>query len=53
MAFLVSNLAKLKTKSEVCIILVLKCLGLDESNKVMIVTPMPITKIGFGLGTMP
>ncbi len=53
MAFFVSDLAKLKTKSEACIILVLKCLGLVESNKVVIVTPMLITKIGFGLGIMP
>jgi hypothetical protein len=52
-AFLVPNLAKLKTRNEACNILVLKCLGLVEFNRVVIVTPKLITKIGFGLGIMP
>jgi hypothetical protein len=52
-AFLVSNLAKLKAKNVTCNIFILKCLSLIEFNRVMIVTPKPITKIGFGLGIMP
>jgi hypothetical protein len=34
-------------------ILVLECLGLVESDSLVIVTHMPITKLGFGLGIMP
>jgi hypothetical protein len=34
-------------------ILVLKCLGLVDSSRLMIVTPMPIMKLRFGLGIMP
>jgi hypothetical protein len=51
--FIVSNLVKLKTKSKTCNILVLECLGLVEFNRIMIMTPMPIAKLGFGLGIMP
>jgi hypothetical protein len=46
--FLILDLAKLKTNSEVCNILVLECLGLVESNKIIIVTLGPITKLRFG-----
>ncbi len=34
-------------------ILVLKCLGFVKSSRLVIVTPMPILKLGFGLGIMP
>jgi hypothetical protein len=51
--FLVSDLAKLITRNETCNILVLKCLGLVESSRVVIVTPMLIAKLGFGLSIMP
>jgi hypothetical protein len=53
MVFLVSNLAKLRTRSETCNILVSECLGHVEFNRVVIVTPMPIAKLVFGLGIMP
>jgi hypothetical protein len=45
MVFLVLDLAKLKTKSKACNILVLKCLGHVEFNRVMIMTPESITKL--------
>ncbi len=51
--FFVPYLTKLKTKSETCNILVLECLGLIEFSRIMIVTPMPIMKLRFGLGIMP
>ncbi len=53
MVFVVLDLAKLKTRSEAFNILVLKCLGLVEYGRVMIVTPKPIIKLGFGSGIMP
>jgi hypothetical protein len=34
-------------------ILVLKCLGLVDSNRLMIVTTKPIEKLGFDLAIMP
>ncbi len=52
MAFFVSCLAKLRTRSETCNIFVLKCLSIVESNRVVIVTPRPISKLEFGLGIM-
>jgi hypothetical protein len=51
-AFFVPYLAKLRTR-KTCNILVLKCLGIVESNRVMIVTTRPIAKLEFGLGIMP
>jgi hypothetical protein len=51
--FFVSNLAKLRTRSEARNILVLKCLSLVEFSKVVIVTPKPIAKLGFDLNIMP
>ncbi len=53
MALFVSNLAKLRTRSEACNILVLKCLGLVEFSRVVIVTPKPMAKLGFDLNIMP
>ncbi len=53
MAFFVLDLAKLKTRSETCNILVLLCLGAVEFSRIVIVTPMPIMKLRFGLGIMP
>ncbi len=53
MAFFVLNWAKRRTRNEACNILVLKCLGPVEFNRVMIVTPKPITKLGFDLNIMP
>ncbi len=53
MVFLVLDLVKQRTRSETCNILVLKCLGPIESSKIVIMTPMPITKLGFSLGIMP
>jgi hypothetical protein len=52
-AFLDPDLAKLRIRNEACNILVLECLGLVESSKVVIVTPRPTTKLRFGLGIMP
>ncbi len=52
MVFFVLDLAKLKTRSEACNILVLKCLSLVEYGRIMIVTPKPIIKLEFGLGIM-
>lgn len=49
MAFFLSDLVKLETKRKACNILILKCLGYAESNRVMIMTPRPIAKLGFGL----
>jgi hypothetical protein len=51
--FLVLNLVKLRTRNEYYNIFALEYLGFVESNIVMIVTPMPIVKLGFGLGIMP
>ncbi len=53
MAFFVSYLAKLRTRSETCNILVLDYLSIVESNRVVIMTPMPISKLEFDLGIMP
>jgi hypothetical protein len=52
-AFLVSDLAKQTITSEARNILVLECLGLVESSKVVIMTPKPIAELKFGLGIMP
>jgi len=49
-AFFVSDLAKLQTRSEACDILVLDYLSPIESNRVMIMTPKPTMKLGFTLG---
>jgi hypothetical protein len=51
--FIIPDFAKLKTRNEVCNILVLECLGLVASNRIMIVTLRPIAKLRFGLGIMP
>jgi len=51
--FLVLDFARLGTRSEACNIFVLKCISCIEPNRVMIVTPMPIAKLRFGLGIMP
>ncbi len=53
MVFFVFDLAKLRIRNEVCNIVILKCLGPIVYGRVMIVTPKPITKLGFGLGIMP
>ncbi len=53
MVFFVLDLAKLITRNEVCNILVLECLGLVESSRVMIMTPRPIAKLRFDLSIMP
>jgi hypothetical protein len=51
--FLVLDLVKLRTRNEYCNIFILECLGFVESNIIMILTPRPIVKLGFGLGIMP
>jgi hypothetical protein len=51
--FFVPYLAKLRTRNEPWNILVLECLGIIESNRVVIVTHGPIAKLEFGLGIMP
>ncbi len=53
MVLFVSDLAKLRTRNEACNVLVLKCLGPVESNRVLIMAPKPIVKLGFGFGIMP
>jgi hypothetical protein len=42
--FFVPYFVKLRIKSKTCNILVLKCLGLVEFNRIMIMTPMFIAK---------
>jgi hypothetical protein len=53
MVLFVSSLTRLRTRSETCNILVLGCLGCVEPNRIMIMTPKPIVKLGFGFGIMP
>ncbi len=53
MAILILSFTRLGTRSETCNILVLKCLGHVEPNSVMIVSPKPIMKLGFGFSIMP
>ncbi len=52
-ALLVVGPTRLETRSEACNILVLGCFGHVEPNRIMIVTPKPITKLGFGFGIIP
>jgi hypothetical protein len=52
-ALLITNFTRLGTRSETCNILVLRCLGHVERNRVVIVTCKPIMKLGFGFSIMP
>jgi len=51
-ALLISSFIRLGTRSESCNILVLRCLGHVEPNRVVIVTPKPIMKLGFSFNIM-
>ncbi len=51
LAFMKETPKKLLVRSHFSI-LVLKCLGFIESNRLMIMTPRPIEKLGCGRGIM-
>ncbi len=53
MVLLVVGPSRLKTKSETCNILVLECFGRVKPNRIVIMTPKPIAKLGFGFGIIP
>ncbi len=53
MALLVVGLARLGTNSEACNVLVFGCFGRVEPNRIVIMTPKPIAKLGFDFGIMP
>jgi hypothetical protein len=50
---LVSDLIRLRARSETYNIFVLRCLGHVEPNIVVIITPKFIAKLGFGFGILP
>ncbi len=53
MALLISSFTRLRIRSETCNILVLRCFSHVQLNRVMIVTPKLIMKLGFGFSIMP
>ncbi len=53
MALLISSFTRLGTRSETCNILVLRCFGHVEPNRVVIMTLKPIMKLGFDFSIMP
>ncbi len=52
MVLLISSFTRLGTRSEARNILVLRCLGHVEPNRVVIVTPKPIMELRFGFSIM-